>query len=80
MLTIIHVVKLLVRVRKSERYSVIKVNIDRVLHEGLFKLKSAGVSESLLTWFSDYQKDRKQRVVLPDASSSWISAVAGVPQ
>ena len=34
----------------------------------------------LLTWFSDYQNDRKQRVVLPLASSSWISVKAGVTQ
>ena len=54
---------------------------DRVWHKGLlFKLKSAGVSGSLLTWFSDYLNDRKQRVVLPCASSSWTSVEAGVPQ
>ena len=45
-----------------------------------FKLKSAGVSESLLTSFSDYLTDRKQRVVLPGASSSWTSVKAEVPQ
>ena len=33
-----------------------------------------------MTWFSDYLNDRKQRVVLPGASSSWTSAKAGVPQ
>ena len=44
---------------------------DRVWHKGLlFKLKSACESGSLLTWFSDYLNDRKQRVVLPGASSS----------
>ena len=54
---------------------------DRVWHKGLlFKLESAGVSGSLLTWFSDYLNDRKQRVVLPGASSSWTSVKAGVPQ
>ena len=54
---------------------------DRVWHEGLlFKLKSAGVSGSLLTWFSDYLNDRKQSTVLPCASSSWTSVTAGVPQ
>ena len=54
---------------------------DRVWHKGLlFKLKSAGVTGSLLTWFSDYLNDRKQRVVLPGASSSWTSVKAGVPQ
>ena len=54
---------------------------DRVWHKGLlFTLKSAGVTGSLLTWFSDYLNDRKQRVVLPCASSSWTSVKAGVPQ
>ena len=54
---------------------------DRVWHKGLlFKLKSAGVSGSLFTWFSDHLTDRKQRVVLPGVSSSWTSVKAGVPQ
>ena len=54
---------------------------DRVWHKGrLFKLKSAGVSGSLLTWFSDYLNDIKQRVVLPGANSSWTSVNAGFPQ
>ena len=54
---------------------------DRVWHKGLlFKLRSAGVSGSLLNWFSDYLNDRKQKVVLPGASSSWTSVGAGVPQ
>ena len=44
------------------------------------KLKSAGVSGSLLTWFSDYLSDRKQRVVLLGLSASWTSVKAGVPQ
>ena len=33
-----------------------------------------------LNWFSDYLQDRKQRVVLPGANSSWTSIKAGVPQ
>ena len=54
---------------------------DRVWHKDLlFKLKSAGVTGSLLTWFSDCLNDRKQRVVLPGASFSWTSVKAGVPQ
>ena len=48
--------------------------------KAFLKLKSAGVSGSLLTWFSDYPNYRKQRVVLPGASSSWTSVKAGVPQ
>ena len=54
---------------------------DRVWHKSLlFKLKSAGVSGLLLTWFSDYLTDRKQRVVLPGVNSSWTSVKAGIPQ
>ena len=54
---------------------------DRVWHKGLlFKLKSIGVSDSLLLWFSDYLAERKQRVVLPGAASSWKHKKAGVPQ
>ena len=34
----------------------------------------------MLTWFSDYLTDRKQRSVLPGARSSWTSVKAGVPQ
>ena len=34
----------------------------------------------MLTWSSDYLNDRKQRVVLPGACSSWTSVKAGVPQ
>ena len=51
---------------------------DRVWHKGLlFKLNSAGVSGSLLTWFSDYLTDMKQRVVLPGVNSSLTSVKAG---
>ena len=57
---------------------------DRVWHEGLlFKLKSIGISDSLLLWFRDYLAGRKQRVVLPGAASSWKlmkHIKAGVPQ
>ena len=38
------------------------------------------MSGSLLTWFSIYLDDRKQRVVLTGASSSWTSVKAGVLQ
>ena len=33
-----------------------------------------------MTWFSDYLNDRKKRVVLPGASSSWTSVKAGALQ
>ena len=54
---------------------------DRVWHQGLlFKLKSIGVTDSLIDWFEDYLSNRKQRVVLPGATSRWTSIKAGVPQ
>ena len=69
------------RVRKFTIFCDIRKAFDRVWHKGLlFKLKSAGISGLLLTWFSDYLTDRKQRVVLPGVNSSWNSLKAGVPQ
>ena len=54
---------------------------DHVWHKGLLlKLKSVGLSCSLLVWFQNYSSDRKQRVVLPVGSSTWVSINAGVPQ
>ena len=54
---------------------------DRVWHAGLLaKLKSAGLSESFVAWFSGYLSNREQRVVIPGATSSWASITAGVPQ
>ena len=54
---------------------------DRVWHKGLlFKLNSVGINGTLLQWFTDYLKDRKQRVFLPGVSSDWCFVKAGVPQ
>ena len=54
---------------------------DRVWHKGLLlKLKYVGIRGSLLKWFSNYLLDRKQRVVIPGASSDWSSVTAGVSQ
>ena len=54
---------------------------DRVWHAGLIaKLKSIGIKNSLLQWFGDYLKNRKQRVVINGISSSWSEIKAGVPQ
>ena len=54
---------------------------DRVWHIGLlFKLESIGVSDSLLLWFKSYLADRKQRVVLAGAVTTWKYIKAGVPQ
>ena len=54
---------------------------DRVWHRGLlYKLRRTGISGSLLSWFASYLKGRRQRVVIPGASSNWSSINAGVPQ
>ena len=54
---------------------------DRVWHQGLlYKLQLIGISGSLLLWFKNYLDNRKQRVVLPGAASSWVDLKAGVPQ
>ena len=59
----------------------IKKAFDRVLHAGLiYKLKTAGISGSLLKWFLSYLADRRQKVVLPGAQSDWNSIHACVPQ
>ena len=54
---------------------------DRVWQRGLlYKLRRIGISGSLLSWFANYLKDRRQHVVLPGAPSNWSSINAGVPQ
>ena len=47
---------------------------DRVWHQGiLLKLRAAGVSGKRLSWFRSYLSSRRQKVVLPGASSIGIS-------
>ena len=58
----------------------VKPNVEFGITIFFFKLTSAGVSGSLLTLFSDYLNDRKQRVVLHGAISAWTSVEAGFPQ
>ena len=59
----------------------ISKTFDRVWHKGLlFKLKSVGLSGSLLGWFQNYLSDHKQNVVLPGGSSTLVSMNAGVPK
>ena len=54
---------------------------DRVWHAGLIhKLEAAGVTEEALEWFRNYLSNRRQRVVLPGASSDWAYIRAGVPR
>ena len=54
---------------------------DGVWHAWLMhKLEAAGVAGEALLWFRNYLSDRRQRVVLPGASSDWANIRAGVPQ
>ena len=54
---------------------------DRVWHKGLLcKLRAAGISGSLLSWFESYLSERRQRVILPGTQSDWNYIYAGVPQ
>ena len=42
--------------------------------------RAAGISGSLLSWFSSYLSERRQRVILPGTQSDWNYIYAGVPQ
>ena len=54
---------------------------DRVWHDGLiFKLKTYGITDPLLSLLRDYLRDRIQRVVLNGQTSTWANILAGVPQ
>ena len=54
---------------------------DRVWHEELiFKIRSRGVSDSLLCLFNRFFPKRLQRVVLNGQASEWWKVLAGVPQ
>ena len=44
------------------------------------KLKWYGVTGQLLDWFSDYLKDRSQRVVIDGTASERLPVTSGVPQ
>ena len=54
---------------------------DKVWHQGLiFKLKSFGVSDSLLNLLESFLSNRFQRVLLNGQTSKWLHFKAGVPQ
>ena len=54
---------------------------DRVWHAGLLhKLQAFGIKGKLLAWFTDYLRDRRQRVVIEGQSSECADLKAGVPQ
>ena len=54
---------------------------DKVWHQGLiFKLKSVGVSDSLLNLLESFLSKRFQRVLLNGQTSKWLPVKAGVRQ
>ena len=54
---------------------------DRVWYETLiFKLRSYGISDSLLCLFNSFLSERFQRVVLNGQASEWRNVLAGVTQ
>ncbi|CAB3992184.1 Hypothetical predicted protein [Paramuricea clavata] len=54
---------------------------DSVSHRNLLlKLEQHVVSGSLMSWFSDYLNERRQRVVVEGVASSFLTETSGVPQ
>ena len=54
---------------------------DKVWHQRLiFKLKSSGVSDSLINLTESFLSNKFQRVLLNDQTSKWLPVKAGVTQ
>jgi hypothetical protein len=54
---------------------------DKVWHRGLLhKMKAYGITGNLVDWFSSYLKDRRQKVVIKNNSSTYCEISAGDPQ
>ena len=54
---------------------------DKDWHKGLIhKIKSYGVDNNLLNWYSSDLQDRQQSVLINNSSSSLCNVSAGVPQ
>ena len=54
---------------------------DKVSHRLLMvKIKAYGIDGLLLAWIETYLRDRKQRVVVGNAKSSWLEVVSGTTQ
>ena len=52
---------------------------DRFWHNGLIlKLQAAGVTGEVLAWFKSYLNNRRQRLVIPGATSDWTVICVGV--
>lgn len=53
---------------------------DKVPHKRLIlKLQSLGISGNLISWLRDFLNERRQRVVLGEHSSDWVTVTSGVP-
>ena len=56
-------------------------DFDKVWNQGLiFKLKSIGVSDSLLSLIESFLSNRFQRVMLNGQTTEWLPVKASVPQ
>jgi hypothetical protein len=54
---------------------------DTVPHNRLkLKLRNAGIRGNVLGWIVSFLNNRRQKVVLPGGSSSWMNVTSGVPQ
>ena len=54
---------------------------DKVWHQGIiFKIKSAGVSDSLLNLIESFLSNKSQGVLLNGQTSKWLPVKVGVPQ
>ena len=54
---------------------------DSVVHKLLIhKPKAFGIAGRLLSWFTNYLSNRKQRVVIDGSPSNWLLVPSGVPQ
>ena len=54
---------------------------DRVWHDAIIsKLRSYGISDSVLRLFNSFLCERLQRAVLNGQASEWRKVLAGVPQ
>jgi hypothetical protein len=54
---------------------------DKVPHKRLLKkLKSHGISKSVVNWIENWLSDRRQKVNINGKFSSWIDVLSGVPQ
>ena len=54
---------------------------DTVPHNRLkLKLRNAGIRGNVLRWIVSFLNNRRQQVVLPGGSSSWMNVTSGVPQ